>query len=45
MKQELVDGVVKMLTKPDVNIPKMVDWTKKFEWDKIASSWNDVITL
>lgn len=45
MKQELVDGVVKMLTKPDVNIPKMVDWTKKFDWDKIASSWNDVITL
>jgi len=44
MKQELVDGVVKMLTKPDVNIPKMVDWTKKFDWDKIADSWDNVIT-
>jgi len=43
-KQELVDGVVKMLTNPDVNIPKMVDWTKKFDWDKIADSWDNVIT-
>lgn len=44
MKKELVDAVVKLLKTPIKDRTEMVEWTKKFDWDKIASSWNNVIT-
>ena len=44
MKKELVDAVVKLLKTPIKDRKEMVEWTKKFDWDKVASSWDNVIT-
>lgn len=45
MKQELVDGVVKLLRTQITDRKEMKDWAKKFEWNKISKQWEDVITL
>jgi len=42
MKQEIVDGVVKLLKKPIGDREEMKKWAKRYDWDKIALEWEEI---
>ena len=40
-KQQFVDAVVAQLRKPIEDRTEMKEWTRKFEWNKIAKQWTN----